>query len=62
MVAAVTSVTYMINAERAAAGTSFTLGYIRTLEEDQDELISHDFAPLYKEGTKWHGGPLKKQA
>jgi hypothetical protein len=60
MIAAVTGVSYIINAERAAAGTSFTLSYIRTEEEDKDTLVSHPFAPLYKEGTKWHGGPLKK--
>jgi hypothetical protein len=60
MVAAVTQVSYAINAERALAGTSFALSYLRTLEEDNDSLITHSFAPLYKEGTKWHGGPLKK--
>ena len=59
MIAAVTSVSYVINAERAAAGTSFTLSYIRTEDEDKDEQISHDYAPLFKECTKWHGGPLR---
>jgi hypothetical protein len=59
MVAAVTSVSYIIDAERMQAGTSFALGYIRTIEEDADEKISTTFAPLYKAGTAWHGGPLK---
>ena len=59
MVAAVTQVSYSINAERALAGTSFALAYIRTIEEDGDETISATSAPLYKEGTAWFGGPLK---
>ena len=59
MVAAVTAVSYMIDAEQSKAGTSFALGYIRTIEEDADEAISATFAPLYKEGTAWYGGPLK---
>lgn len=59
MVAAVTAVSYIIDAEQMHAGTSFALGYIRTIEEDADEKISTTFAPLYKEGTAWHGGPLK---
>lgn len=62
MVAAVTSVSYMINAESSLAGTSFVLGYLRTIEEDQDEEISATFAPLYKSGTAWFGGPLKTPA
>jgi hypothetical protein len=40
-------VSYAINAERALAGTSFALSYIRTEEEDEDTtLISQTYAPL----------------
>lgn len=61
MIAAVTQVSYAINAERALAGTSFALTYIRTQEEDDDtELVSKEYAPLYTEGTAWPGGSLKK--
>jgi hypothetical protein len=59
MVAAVSQVSYSINAERALAGTSFALSYIRTIEEDGDDKVSADSAPLYKNGTAWYGGPLK---
>ena len=62
MVAAVSQVSYSINAERALAGTSFALSYIRTIEEDGDDKISAPFAPLYKQGTAWYGGPLKTPA
>lgn len=63
MIAAVTQVSYAINAERALAGTSFALSYIRTEEEDEDtELVSKEYAPLYVKGTKWPGGPLRKPA
>jgi hypothetical protein len=60
MIGAVTSVSYVINAERALAGTSFTLAYIRTEEEDKDKDITNEHAPLYVEGTKWPGDKLKK--
>lgn len=60
MIAAVTQVSYAINAERALAGTSFALSYIRTEEEDEDTtLISQDHAPLYKAAIKWPGGSLR---
>lgn len=59
MVAAVTGVSYLIDAEKMQAGTSFTLGYIRTLAEDQDTDITETFAPLYTESTAWFGGPLQ---
>ena len=59
MIAAVTQVSYAINAERALAGTSFGLSYIRTEDEDKDTtLVSQEYAPLYGEGNKWPGGPL----
>jgi hypothetical protein len=61
MIGAVTQVSYAINAERALAGTSFALSYLRTEEEDKDTtLVSKEYAPLYVEGTKWPGGPLRK--
>lgn len=61
MIGAVTQVSYAINAERALAGTSFALSYIRTEEEDQDTTyISQEYAPLYTKGTKWPGGPLNQ--
>jgi len=62
MVAAVTQVSYSINAERALAGTSFALAYIRTIEEDGDENISAASAPLYNDGIAWFGGALKTSA
>ena len=62
MVAAVTQVSYSINAERALAGTSFALAYVRTIEEDGDEKISATDPPLYQNGTAWFGGPLKTPA
>jgi hypothetical protein len=59
LIAAVTKVSYAINSERALAGTSFDLSYIRT--EDEDNLINkitQDTAPLYS-GQKWSGYTLK---
>lgn len=59
MIAAVNQVSYSINAERALAGTSFALSYVRTVDEDNDEKITHASAPLYKGNTGWFGGSLK---
>ena len=59
LIAAVTKVSYVINAERAIAGTSFDLSYIRT--EDEDNLIdkiTQTTAPLYT-GQQWSGYSLK---
>ncbi|NDD52503.1 hypothetical protein EBZ39_01255 [bacterium] len=59
IIAAVTQVSYAINAERALAGTSFALSYTRTEEEDEDtKYISQTYPPLYREESKWPGGPL----
>lgn len=59
MIAAVTQVSYAINAERALAGTSFALSYTRTEEEDQDtKYISQTYPPLYRKESTWPGGPL----
>ena len=57
VVASVISVSYMINAERATAGTSFTIAHTKTEEEHSDELYSTDKAPMYEQA--WHGGPLQ---
>jgi len=60
MMAAVTQVSYVINAERAVAGTSLSLSYLRTEDEDRDDKITETYAPVYKSGTRWYGGPMKK--
>lgn len=55
--ATATQVAFVINAEKATAGTSFVLAHIRTEEENNDtELFSFDRPPLYTES--WQGGPL----
>ena len=56
MFATVTQVSYSINAERAMAGTSFSLAHIRTEEENNDESITSAKPPMFLE--KWKGGPL----
>lgn len=62
MIGAVTQVSYAINAERALAGTSFALSYLRTETEDKDTtLVSQTYAPLYVKNTKFAGGPLRKK-
>lgn len=59
LIAAVTKVSYAINAERALAGTSFDLSYIRTEDEDKiTDKITQPEAPLYT-GQKWSGYTLK---
>jgi len=59
LIAAVTKVSYAINAERALAGTAFDLSYIRTEKEDNKTgKITQETAPLYK-GQKWPGYTLK---
>ncbi len=54
--ATVTQVSYVINAEKASAGTSFVLAHIRTEEENKDELLTAATPPLYKQS--WPGGRL----
>jgi len=56
MVASVVSVSYVINAERAMAGTSFSLAHIRTPEEERDDAFTTAELPLYKEA--WYGAKL----
>lgn len=58
LIAAVTKVSYAINAERALAGTSFDLSYIRTEREDNITNLTNPTAPLYS-GVKWDGYTLK---
>jgi hypothetical protein len=55
--AAVTHVSYLINAEQHTAGTSFTLLNLRSELENNDSLFTSETPPLYPDG-KWVGGPL----
>ena len=61
--ATVTQVSYVINAEKATAGTSFALSHIRSHGENNDKLYTNcetcsspERPPLYKKA--WTGGPL----
>lgn len=58
IVASVIGVSYVINSERAFAGTSFTLAHTKT--QDENDSATTDFVgdtpPLYRTG--WPGGPL----
>jgi hypothetical protein len=56
MYATVTQVSFVINAEKATAGTSFTLANIRTFEENADPTLTNRRPPLFIE--PWKGGPL----
>jgi hypothetical protein len=59
VVASVISVSYMINAERATAGTSFSIAHMKTEEEhdrDTEKLYTTDLAPMYDQA--WRSGPL----
>lgn len=56
MFATVTQVSYSINAERAMAGTSFSLAHIRTEDENDDEKITSAKPPMFLQ--PWKGGPL----
>lgn len=60
VIASVISVSYVINAERAIAGTSFAIAHTKTEKEAKDgSYYSTDLPPLYKEA--WHGGPLAEK-
>lgn len=59
MIGYVTEVTYSINAERAVAGTSFKLSFLRTEDEDDEGLFTDAQPPLYKASGAWGGGNLK---
>ena len=57
VVASVVSVSYVINAERATAGTSFAIAHTKIASELRpDSIYAVNTPPLYKEA--WHGGPL----
>jgi hypothetical protein len=60
VIASVISVSYVINAERAIAGTSFAIAHTKTEKEAADgSYYSADLPPLYSEA--WHGGPLAEK-
>lgn len=54
--AAVTQVSYLIDAERHVAGTSFGFHSLRTEEENKNDDLTSDTPPLYRD--PWSGGPL----
>lgn len=56
MFATVTQVSYVINAEQHAAGTSFSLINVRTEGENNDSKLTSAVPPLYTQS--WRGGPL----
>jgi hypothetical protein len=57
VIASVMSVSFVINSERATAGTSFTIAHTKTEAEVGDgSPYVVDRPPLYKEA--WSGGPL----
>lgn len=57
VVASVISVSYVINAERATAGTSFSIAHTKIESElAPSSIYAVDTPPLYKEA--WHGCPL----
>jgi hypothetical protein len=60
MFATVMQVSYVINAEQHAAGTSFSLINVRTEKENGEENFTSPVPPLYKEG--WPGGPLTEKS
>ena len=60
---AVTNVTLLIDAEKAAASTTFTLMSMRTDKENKDNLLTYtdlNSTPLYTKA--WPGGILAKKA
>ncbi len=63
LIATVVQVSFVINAEQANAGTSFSLAHIRTDKENDNTKIGGSSdggeTPLYSQG--WPGGPLAKE-
>jgi hypothetical protein len=59
VVASVIGVSYVINAEKAMAGTTFTLAHTKTSAENDDTSADFvtDAPPLYEKSI-WYGGPL----
>ena len=63
VIASVISVSYVINSERATAGTSFTVAHTKTPTEALDPYYSTQRPPLYGEGdidpsATFYGAPL----
>lgn len=57
VIASIMSVSYVINAERATAGTSFTIAHTKIKREiAPGSIYAVNTPPLYKEA--WHGMPL----
>lgn len=56
VIAFVTQVSFVINAEQHVAGTSFSVTSLRTEFENLNPNLTSAVPPLYKEG--WSGGPL----
>jgi hypothetical protein len=61
VIASVMAVSYVINAERATAGTSFTIAHTKTEAESTNEFYSVPRPPLYGNSpayTPFYDGPL----
>jgi hypothetical protein len=57
VIATVMGVSYVINSERATAGTSFTIAHTKTEAEiSPDSIYAVDTPPMYKQA--WQHGPL----
>ena len=60
VIASVISVSYVINAERAIAGTSFSIAHTKTEKEVKaGSYYSADLPPLYS--NAWYNGPLAEK-
>jgi hypothetical protein len=58
VIASVMSASYVINAERSTAGTSFAIAHTKTETESTSTVYSVEKPPLYVKGDPWHDGPL----
>lgn len=56
VIASVISTSYVINAERATVGTSFTIAHTKSPDENTDDLYSTPEVPLYR--IPFYSGPL----
>lgn len=56
----VVQVSFIIDAQKNQAGTSFALSNLRTTTENANPLLTAEKPPLYEEA--WRGGPLVKEA
>lgn len=59
--AMVTQVSFVIDAEAHAAGTSFSFTNLRTRKENDNNELTSENPPLYPDAS-WSGGPLVKEA